>query len=43
MTALVDSNVLLDVSSRDPHWYEWSARCMITPKPAQNRYFEANH
>jgi predicted nucleic acid-binding protein len=25
MTVLVDSNVLLDVLTEDPEWYEWSA------------------
>jgi predicted nucleic acid-binding protein len=28
MSVLVDSNVLLDVSTRDPRWYEWSARTL---------------
>ena len=23
---LVDANVLLDVLTDDPHWYDWSAR-----------------
>jgi predicted nucleic acid-binding protein len=25
---LVDSNVILDVLTRDPQWYEWSARAL---------------
>ncbi|HVZ87222.1 MAG TPA: type II toxin-antitoxin system VapC family toxin [Polyangia bacterium] len=27
---LVDSNVLLDVATRDPAWFEWSSRAMAT-------------
>jgi predicted nucleic acid-binding protein len=25
---LVDSNILIDVLSRDPAWYDWSASCL---------------
>ncbi|HVV51163.1 MAG TPA: type II toxin-antitoxin system VapC family toxin [Polyangia bacterium] len=27
-TVLVDSNVLLDVATRDPTWFEWSSRAL---------------
>lgn len=30
MTVLVDSNVLLDIFTRDPNWFEWSSRQLTT-------------
>jgi prevent-host-death family protein len=28
-TVLVDSNVLLDIFTEDPHWYDWSAESLV--------------
>jgi predicted nucleic acid-binding protein len=27
---LIDSNVLLDVATEDPHWYQWSSTALAT-------------
>jgi predicted nucleic acid-binding protein len=27
---LIDSNVLLDVATEDPHWYQWSSTALMT-------------
>jgi len=27
---LVDSNVILDVLTEDPQWFEWSLKCLQT-------------
>jgi predicted nucleic acid-binding protein len=27
---LIDSNVLLDVATEDPHWYQWSSTALTT-------------
>jgi hypothetical protein len=27
---LIDSNVLLDVATEDPHWYQWSSMALMT-------------
>ena len=28
MTALVDSNIILDILTQDPHWADWSSRAL---------------
>jgi predicted nucleic acid-binding protein len=30
VTSLVDSNVLLDIATEDPTWYDWSAAALAT-------------
>jgi len=30
MSALVDSNVILDIFTRDPEWFEWSSSVLIS-------------
>jgi len=30
MSALVDSNVILDIFTRDPEWFEWSSSVLVS-------------